>query len=189
MSKFTSYSIAIPLPDSFLLDFDRTLKSIEAVFPQAQTVSPSTPHITLFYLLDTAEEAFNKVSRVIEMHKTNLKGIKLKIQNFGYFRGDNPKVIFLDVQYPESVKEFSSKLCMDLNQYSARDNNFTFHPHLTVSTLKTDQAKESFKQIKEELVQVLKNVKWEFTLSEVALYGANSNEIPEFQQRLITYKL
>ena len=47
---FTSYFIAIPLPDQFQTQFEKLLSDIQNMGLQVRTVYPKTPHITLLYL-------------------------------------------------------------------------------------------------------------------------------------------
>ncbi len=113
-----------------------------------------------------------------------LKGVRIEVGGLGYFRGDDPKVVFLNVTCPDEVEQFSHQIAKDLSKYSATENNLPFHPHMTVAWLPTTQAKKTFWDKQQELTTLL-DKNWVFDLKEVCIYGVDSTKHPQFQEKLI----
>ena len=150
---------------------------------------PETPHITLFYLTKEVEENLKKISKIIKANSKIIKNNQLTIGGFGYFGKDNPKTIFLNVEASPNVQVFKEEISKLLVDYSAKDNLFPFKPHLTLSTLRTPQAKKDFLEKGKLIEEVLEKISWSFNIEEMALYGADSKQQPEYQEKITEFKL
>lgn len=186
MKEYTSCFIGIPLPEKYQQDFESLLADISITEPLLDTTDPKTPHITGYYLDKQSQLALPNIAKSVDSKVGLLKGVELTVGGFGYFRGNDPRVIFLNVQYPEVLKEFNDALTENLSAYYASDNNLPFHPHLTVARLRTPQAQLSFNSSKPKLTSRLNKVNWTFPVREVVLYGVDSTQNPQYQEKLIS---
>lgn len=185
MKEYTSCFIGIPLPEKYQQDFERLLKDVSRIDPLAETTYPKTPHITGYYLDKQSQSSIPKIAEDVESKIGMLKSVELTVGGFGYFREDNPRVIFLNVQYPEALKEFNDVIIENLSAYKTPDNNLPFHPHMTVARLRTHRAQQSFKISKPKLALRLNEAGWTFPVTEVVLYGVDSTQNPQHQAKLI----
>jgi len=199
MKNFTSYFLAIPLPIQFQAKFINLLKEIKFIQLSLQMVKPETPHVTLFYLTKEIEKNFKKVDGAIKANLDILKNSQLTIGGFGYFEKDNPKTIFraeretrvslfLNVESSPSIKVFKEKISKLLVDYSTKDNLSPFVPHLTLAAIKTNQAKKDFLDKRQLIEQYLEKISWSFNIEELVLYGADSKQQPEYQEKIIEFK-
>jgi len=189
MENFTSYFLAIPLPIQFQAEFINLLKNIKFIQPSLQMVKPETPHITLFYLTKEVEENFKKISKIIKANSEIIKNNQLTIGGFGYFGKDNPKTIFLNVESSPNVQVFKEKMNKLLVDYSAKDNLSPFVTHLTLAAIKTNQARKDFLDKRQLIKQYLEKISWSFNIKELVLYGADSRQQPEYQEKITEFKL
>lgn len=185
MKEYTSCFIGIPLPEKYQLDFERLLMDISEIDPSIETVYPKTPHITGYYLDKQSQFIIPKIIKNVKSKISLLESVKLTVGGFGYFRGNDPRVVFLDIQYPKALKEFNDAIAKNLSAYNAPENNLPFHPHMTVARLRTPHAQQSFKISKPQLVLRLNGVCWTFPVTEVVLYGVDSTKNPQYQEKLI----
>lgn len=186
MRNYTSCFIGIPLEGEYINNFKQLLHDIHTIDPFIETVQSQTPHITIYYLNKQSQYLLEKINKKIQPFTEILSEITLTIGGFGYFTEDNPKVLFLDVMYPEALADYRNKISEVLEEYSGSDNSLLFHPHMTVGRINSTQAKESFKENEKEIVARLNRVHWEFKIKEIALYGVDSTKSPEHQEKLLT---
>lgn len=186
MKSYTSCFLGIPLPQEFMNKFKQLLHEIHVIDPFIETVEPRTPHITIYYLNQQSQYSLEEITKLVQLFAKNLRGSSLKVGEFNYFTQVNPKVLFLDVIYPESLTNFKNKISESLEEYSALDNTLPFYPHMTVGRIKDTQAQESFRKSKKKLALRLNEIHWDFTINEIALYGVDSAKSPEYQEKLIT---
>lgn len=59
-----------------------------------------------------------------------------------------------------------------------------FYPHLTIGNLKAENYNDEFINIQPKLKDLLDNISWTFPITELAIYGANSTQSPEYQEKL-----
>src|SRR3989344_7744141 len=107
MRDYSSYFIGIPLPQKYQQDFETLLADISQINPLFETTYSNTPHITICYLDKQSQFALPRIAEDVKKHLGILKGAQLKVGGFGYFREDNPRVLFLDVQYPPQLHKFN----------------------------------------------------------------------------------
>jgi len=186
MNSYTSCFIGIPIPEKYQQSFESLLEKIPQINPLFKPPYSKTPHITVCYLDKQSQVNLLGIAENIKNYLQILKGVKLKIGGFGYFRGDDPKVLFLDVKYPKALKEFNEVITKSLSVYSATDQNLPFHPHVTVAWVGDPKAQQVFKAYQSDLKVLLDEVNWSFEITEVVLYGADSTKKPEYQEKLIS---
>lgn len=186
MNSYTSCFIGIPVPEKYQQSFEDLLEKIPQINPLFKQPYFKTPHITVCYLDKQSQNDLQKISENIKKYLEILKGAQLKIGGFGYFRGDDPRVLFINVQYPSQLLEFNKELSKSLSVYCAADNNLPFYPHVTVAWVGDPKAQQVFKAYQSKLKVLLDKVNWSFEITEVTLYGADSTKKPEYQEKLIT---
>ncbi len=189
MNNHTSYFIGIPLPEKYQQNFEDILEEVSQVNPLFKPTYSKTPHITVCYLDKQSQNDLQRIAENVKNHLEILKGVKLKIGGSGYFRGDDPRVFFLDVHYPKALQKFNEVIAKSLSFYSAADNNLPFHPHVTVAWVGDPEAQRVFKTHQPELQALLNKIDWTFEITEVVLYGADSTKQPEYQEKLISLEV
>lgn len=188
MKEYTSCFIGIPLPSRFQNDYEDLLNQVSAISTEIVMAHPKTPHITVCYLDKQSQFNIQEIEKIIKGYLELIKGVKIKVGGLGYFRDNDPKVIFLNVESPKEVEEFSNVVSKALSTYSATENNLPFHPHMTVARLENPKAKEEFRDNNSDLVSLL-DKEWEFELEELGIYGVDSNKHPQFQEKLISIEI
>lgn len=185
MNRYTSCFIGIPLPEKYQPIFADLLEKIPQINPLFKQPFVTTPHITVCYLDEQSQDNLQKIADTVKNYLEMVKGMQLQIGGFGYFRGDEPRVVFLDVKYPKALREFNESLTKSLSVYSATDNNLPFHPHITVAWVGDQEAQKVFKTHQPELQVLLDKIDWTFEITEIVLYGVDSTRQPEYQEKLI----
>ncbi|GEM_PF-2863587 len=186
MNSYTSCFIGIPIPEKYQQDFEALMERITQVNSLFKLPYLKTPHITICYLDKQSQGDLQKIAESVKNYLNILKNVRLKIGGFGYFRGDDPRILFLEVDYPLVLKKFNKVVTKSLSVYSTADSKLPFHPHVTVSWVGDLEAQKVFKTHQSELENILGKINWSFEITEVVLYGADSNKKPEFQERLIS---
>lgn len=186
MKSYTSYFLGIPLPQKYLKEFRLVLDDIRTIDSSIETVDPQTPHITIYYLNKQSQYVLEEINENIKPFNDILNKVALTIGGFDYFTKDNPKVLFLEIKYPKALINYRNKISRFLEKYSASDNNLPFHPHMTVGRIKSIQGQQSFNKNRNEILAILEKIHWEFKISEIILYGADSTKSPEHQEKLLT---
>lgn len=189
MRQFTSYFLAVPLPATHLESYQKLRGSIKQNVPSLVLSKEDTLHITLFYFTKEAEENFDHIEKVIRDSLPILSGIDLTISGINYFSVEDPKVVFLDVIYPSAVKEFSDAIKEKLKDYAAKDNDLPFHPHLTLAVAKDPMSREEILEKQSDLRKIGEEVNWQFRITELGIYGADSKETPEFQEKILSLEV
>jgi len=184
MKIYSSCFVGIALPQTYQKKFENLLADIKAIESNIEVVYPKTPHITLYYLNKQSQYSLDEISTLIKPKLHILKNSLLRVGGFGYFTQDNPKVLFLNVSYPTAITDFNKTLSEIVNSYGDVDNNYSFHPHVTIGRILSNSAKESFIKKKEELRSRIKKIKWEFTCDEITIYGVDSSQSPQYQKIL-----
>lgn len=188
-NPYTSFFIAIPLPEKYKGLFKSLIGELQLLYPDIPTVNPETPHFTLYYLTKEAEEGISDIKIILEKSITSLKNIQITVGGFNYFGQEQPRVLYLDVKYPDTLKDFNQNIKIKLEKYSADDNKLSFTPHVTVASIKDPVNQKVFQKNRGELEELFNEVKWVFPITKVILYGANSKVQPELQKPLITLDL
>lgn len=178
---YTSYFIAIPIPNEFIEQFKNLIDELKAHSSDIQTVNPSTSHFTLYYLTKETENDLDYVNKCIVEHAYLLKNSRVEIGGFNFFGKDQPRVFFLDVKYPKELEQFNQTLANSLSKYAAAENNLGFHPHVTVASVKDPNTKKFFQAKRDSIEHKFNQINWTFPLREIVLYGANSGVKPEIQ--------
>ncbi|MDO8486983.1 MAG: 2'-5' RNA ligase family protein [Candidatus Curtissbacteria bacterium] len=186
VKEYTSCFIGIPLPEEYQQDFESLLVDVSQIEPLLETTYPKTPHITGYYLDKQSQFKILNIAENVKSKIGLLKGVKLTVGGFGYFGGDDPKVIFLNVRYTEALKEFNDAMTGSLSEYCAPDNNLPSHPHMTVGRMRIPKVQQSFKKSVSILKNRLNKLSWTFPVTEVVLYGVDSTQSPQYQEKLIS---
>ncbi|OGE64270.1 2'-5' RNA ligase [Candidatus Daviesbacteria bacterium RIFCSPLOWO2_02_FULL_36_7] len=189
MISYTSYFIGIPMPEKYQQGFEDLQADVSQISPLFKTTHPKTPHITAYYLDKQTQSALPEIAESVKKYLEILNGVKLKVGGFGYFRGDDPKVLFLDVDYPEAFNEFNKIISKSLSVYYSSDKDLPFHPHITVAWVGDPKSQKAFKLYQSDLKSLLDKINWSFKITEVVLYGVDSTKKPEYLEKLITLAL
>ena len=189
MNDYTSHFIGIPLPKKYQQNFEDILEEVSQINPLFKPTYSKTPHITVCYLDKQSQNYLQRIAENVKNYLKILKGAQLKVGGVGYFRGDEPRVVFLDVKYPKALQEFNEAITKKLSVYSATDENLPFHPHITVAWVGDPEAQRVFKTHQPELQALLDKIDWLFEITEVVLYGADSTKQPEYQEKLISLEV
>jgi 2'-5' RNA ligase len=184
MEEFTSYFIGIPLPVKFQKEFEVFLQKVSMLSPSLQMVYPKTPHITIYYLTKFPKIIISEVNDLLSTRVDTLKNSQITIGGLGIFGGENPKTIFLDTLCPKELKLFRKRISKIFVNNSAKDNFMPFYPHMTIATVKTENYTKEFISAKQDLENLLEGISWKFPITEIALYGADSTQSPEYQKKL-----
>lgn len=185
---FTSCFIAIPLPLTYQKEFETILEVSKQVVPELRTVRRETPHITLYYLDEQSQHSIDELAHSIEPHSKLLRHEKINVGKLGVFDPHFPRVLYLQAQHSEKLTELNTIFREELTTYYAADNNLPFHAHMTIARIPSDQARDQFHH-KHAEIEAVCDVKWEFPITELVLYGVDSTRKPEYHERLVTFAL
>lgn len=185
MKEYESCFVGIPLPDERRQELEGLLRDIRQINPLLEASDLNASHITICYLGNQTESSLQEIFK--DLSEIDLpKGIELIVGGFGHFQqNDKPIVIFLNVQYPQALRDFYEAVTEVLAKYCDVNSNLPFHPHLTVVNLKSPQAQQSFAGSLSSLQPRLDEVNWEFKITEVVLYGIDPTEQPRHQKKLM----
>lgn len=186
MKVYNTCFIGIPLPKKYQRTFESLLADVSKICPKLELIDPKTPHITGYYLDVQSQSTLTEISKIVESTMGLLKGLKLKVGGFDYFGADDPRVLFLNVQYPKALKDFNQSITESLKKYYDNDNDLPFHPHMTIARINTSESKKSFKKLGFKLKPRLDEIIWVFPITEVVLYGINSAKESSPHEKLIT---
>lgn len=184
MKDFSSYFIGIPLPTTFQKDYEALLNSVRLMSKNIEVVNSQTPHITIYYLAKFPTLIPSRVVEMLEPEVKSLVNSVVTVGKFDFFGGENPKTIFLDTKCPESLIPFRKTISKLLVNNSAQDNSMPFYPHMTIAKLKAENYKEEFISLQPKLKELLDCISWTFPITELVLYGADSTQSPEYQEKL-----
>jgi 2'-5' RNA ligase len=180
--------LGIPIPEEFEEKFKSLLRQVKDIDPNLTPVDIDKldPHITIYYLDKQDETSLSQIAAIAESSKDLLKGTLLKIGKMGYFRKDNPFVIFLDVNSSKELTQYYQQMVTKLTKYFSSDKKQEFHPHMTVARMENETAQKSFRQNKSRLSEVLNNITWEFQIKELVVYGIDPADTSKSHKRLYT---
>lgn len=178
MNEFTSSFVAIPLPEVLKPSYLQVLEDVKIEFPEVQLTSGDNPHITVLYLKKSSIGQ-PAVKREVKERLTMIRGERVGVGEFGYFRGDNPRVLFLNVDYPYALEEYRDQVSAALSGHTARENDLMFHPHLSVGSI------VNWPDFDIDVVNArIRKRQWTFPISRLGIYGADSRQKPEYQKLL-----
>lgn len=184
MKDFSSYFVGIPLPTTFQEEYEVLLNNVGLISNSIEVMNPKTPHITIYYLAKFPTLIPTHVVEILKPEINSLVNSVVTVGNFGVFEGENPKTIFLDTKCPESLIPFRRTISRILGKNSAQDNSMPFYPHMTIGNVKAENYNDEFINIQPKLKNLLDGISWTFPITELALYGADSTQLPEYQEKL-----
>lgn len=187
MRIYTSCFIGVPLPEKFQQEFETLLEDISKISPslELRLVDLKTPHVTIYYLDKQSQFNLPDITNSVRSSIDLLKDAELTVGGFDYFGEANPKVLFLNVLDPHTLKAFNQSITKSLRKYYANDNDFPFHPHMTITRI-DPQSRKSFKESYSKLKSRLNKIIWTFPITKIVLYGVDSTKTPEHHEKLIT---
>lgn len=189
MKEFTSAFVGIPLPEKYFSEF-KDIQSKTASYCGSIKLSDSnTPHITLFYLDKQSIKNLKEVEEIVKSTVELFRKLKVNSTKLGVFEIDNPRVLFIEVIKSELLSRIHDELSKQLKQYRAQEEFLEFHPHITIGRLKDQESIIDFKNNYDILVNIYNKIKWDFRVTEVFIYGVDSEIKPERQQQLIKIKV
>lgn len=189
MKEYTSCFVGIPLPSKYENEFADLLREVNKIDTNLEVVDPKSPHITIYYLDKQSQMVLPNIAEIVENHISILKGVDLKISNLDFFSLGNPRTVFLNVKYPPILSDFNEIIAQKLAGFSTNESNLPFHPHMTVAGIRTEEAQSAFARKKPILAKTMSKISWNFPVTELVLYGADSTKQPEYQEKLISIKV
>ncbi len=187
MQKYTSYFIGIPLPEKHQEKFETLLKELFHINSEFEATYQNTPHITVFYLDKQSQFNLPEIAEQVKSKLTIFKNAEITVEGSGYFVGNNQRVVFLNIAYPDSLREFNGAIAQTLIKFTAADSDLPFHPHMTIGKIRTANTQESEKGALLDLERKINQVHWTFPIEEIALYGVDSTKKPEHQEKIIVF--
>lgn len=184
MKDYTSYFIGIPLPPELYKEYEKLLQKVSILAPDLELVSPNTPHITVYYLAKFPKLIISNLKSQLQKEVGILANSHVVVGELGVFGGENLKTIFLDTQCPEKLKQFREKISKIFVKNAAQDNFMPFYPHMTVASVRKRISKEEFANTQIKLKELLNAISWKFPITELAIYGVDSTQSPEYQKKL-----
>lgn len=188
MKEFTSCFIGIPLPDEYRGKFSDLLKRVSVANLDLEMVDETTPHITVYYLDKQSEGNLEEVRKIVEENAQLLKDENLIAGGMNTFGDDVPRVLFLPIHYPKSLSEFNEIIVSSLSKFMAEDNNLPFYPHMTVARFNS-VSQASWEITKSAIESEMTKIKWQFPVTEVVIYGADSSKTPEHYEKLVSIQV
>ncbi len=188
MKVYTTCFIGIPLPKKYQQAFETLLVDVSKMCPMLELIDPKTPHITGYYLDVQSQFNLTDIAKSVESIIGLLKDTKLTVGGFGYFGEDNPRVLFLNVLYPEVLKDFNQSITKLLKKYYANDNDLPFHPHMTIARINTSESKKLLEESNSDFKARLNEIIWTFPITEVVLYGVDSTKDSEHSEHYEHYE-
>jgi 2'-5' RNA ligase len=182
--RFTSCFIGIPLPETYLAEFEQLLRQLAAFLPDARTIRPETPHITLYYLNEQSQDNVKSIAEIMIQHADILKKSHIRVSGFGVFNPESVRVLYAKVEHDDSLIQVNQLFRHALKEFYTEDNNLGFHAHLTLARLPNDDAREQFKSQQSTINQMLSAINWSFPVTELVLYGVDSTQEVEHHQKL-----
>lgn len=188
MKQYTSCFVGVPLPKKFQNGYEKLLADVGKLYPNWEIAYPKTPHVTVFYLDKQSQYVLTTIASVIQTKINICRNLILTISGFNYFTKGSAKegIVFLDIVYPSAFANFNQVLKGKLDQYYSADNNLPFHPHMTLARVKGLKNGSSLKNSVSRIESKISNTNWEFSITEIVLYGVDSTKKPQHQEKLIT---
>lgn len=170
MKEYKNAFIGLPLPHYLLDEFKNILNILNKIMPELRTVNPNTPHITIYYLGTQLYDTLVDIGDILEYEKHLLQNSTIKFSGFDYFTHTNPKVLYLNVLPNIKLQYFYQKLSTRLYKFNPPDNRL-YKPHLTIARISDNKLKNEFNNKVASITEALKNIRWEYSVAEVNLYG------------------
>jgi 2'-5' RNA ligase len=167
--RFTSCFIGIPLPETYLAEFEQLLRQLAAFLPDARTIRPETPHITLYYLNEQSQDNVKSIAEIMIQHADILKKSHIRVSGFGVFNPESVRVLYAKVEHDDSLIQVNQLFRHALKEFYTEDNN---------------DAREQFKSQQSTINQMLSAINWSFPVTELVLYGVDSTQEVEHHQKL-----
>lgn len=189
MKHYKYCFLGIPLPNQFRDNFENLLHDLKKIDANLTTIETKTlePHLTVYYLDKQSEKTLSEVAKIADASKSTLKGSVLEIGGMGYFKEGNPFVMFLGIKYPPQLSAFYKEMAMNLSGFFSQDQEF--HPHITVARMNDKETQTSFKKNESLLRSLMDQIKWEFPIKELVIYGYDPNNSSGATQRLHTISI
>ncbi len=187
MKQYTSCFVGVPLPNKFQEKFEKLLVDVGKLYPDWEIVYPKSPHITVYYLDKQSQYVLPNIANIVQKEIRIFKNIVLSVNGFGYFNKEDPRegIVFLNIVYPPVFVDFNRELKDKLSQYNSEDNNLPFHPHMTVARVNDFSSVGNLKNCVLELGNKIRKVYWEFSITEIVIYGVDSKKQPQYQEQLL----
>jgi len=186
--KYTSCFIGIPLPTEFLKKYREVAAEISKILPGIKLAELDSPHITIYYLDEQSQNNLANIKTKTTKHLNSLKGSKITVGNMGLFSNPERIVLYLDVQYDNSLIIFHNEITKELVNYNAYDNSLGFTPHMTIGKICKDN-EVTFSNNKESINRIIDGVDWTFEVNEIIIYGVDSRIQPESREILSILKV
>jgi len=170
MSAYNNFFIGIPIPEKYIHEYEKILLPYKNARKSLKLNLTKNLHITALFMGKQSERSVGKVERVVEDNKRLLSEVVVKIKGYGRFKNKNYDTIYINVTQNRELSKFYRKIKKELKEtFESKKNNF--NPHLTIARIKN---KELQIEKQGELETALKSVDWQFPVTEIKLYGRES---------------
>lgn len=167
--KYPRCFVGIPLPDKLQKEFSDLRRELGDVESRLRLVDAESAHVLLVFLDKQDKETLAAAAKEIRPLVGPLAGINLSVGGYGDFQSRRVKVAFLRVKGLEGKDNLVGLLREKLRRFNRDDK--PFRPHVTVARLAGDSV------VPEGIKERLNRVRWEFPVTEVAIYGAGEKLI------------
>ncbi len=187
MSIYKASFIGIQFSKDLKEQFSKLLTELKELVPNLDTTNAKVPHITLAFLSEQSEENLIAIKEKI---KANIKAGEVSIKGFGFFTNYN-LVLYLNVNLSSELLDLQKDLSEQLKDYIKETDQKPFVPHLTLGRIRDQRAIDEFFDLdkKEKVRQFLKNVQFDFTIENIAIYGVDVDNTTAGQQVLHEIKI
>jgi len=163
------YFIAIVLPDPHKLEAQRLKEQFRDVHGSKAALR-SPPHLTLHMPFQWRADREQVLTEKLQDFFLTCAPVPVHLHGFGCFP---PRVIFIDVQKTDALKELQQRLSrfcrMELNLFNANHKDNPFHPHVTLAF--RDLRKKAFTVAWDEFKD--REFSGEFLAEQIALLKHN----------------
>lgn len=191
MQVFKNCFLGIPLPKYFEPEFAQLISEIRKICPDASTVHPETPHITLYYLYQQTQKDITQILDIVDENKELLRDTSIKNKALDTFVDDvsgDPRVLYISLETSYELNQFQAQLSRELNQFNPSDRKI-FTPHITLARFKNLKSISQLKLNKNILNNMSKNINWEFPITEISFFAKKDDDEQKIHHKIGTVRL
>jgi 2'-5' RNA ligase len=180
--------LGITLPEEFQNKFQKLLTDLGKINCNLKLAEPEKlpPHITIQYLDTQSEESLSQIKEIISRDVNLTSNLQVNVSGMGYFKSDNPFVIFLEVKYPQTLASFQQKIQDNLADFIQNVAKQEFHPHMTVARIPDQKAQQSFRENQDKIEKLFNQVHWSFPITKLEILGVKPGDKERVHKTIFT---